>query len=187
MAKPFEPIGEQARWRTLYDLLKRTEINGIVTYVQMGAVLQLHPEGDRDLLQKTMRIAAKRHLSLDHRAIEAVPNAGYRVVEAREQIGLAQRRQRRSQVQLHNGHSLASDIDMNALQPNERSFAQMVGMAFAMQMDFNRRLDVRKSRLEQTLETIRESQTMDRRRTDEEVLELKERLRKLEQEQVVTV
>ena len=49
-------------------------------------------------------------------------------------------------------------------------------------MDFNKRLDVRQTKLEQTVRDIADSQRTDRKRTDEEVAELRERLARLERD-----
>jgi predicted nucleic acid-binding Zn-ribbon protein len=48
-----------------------------------------------------------------------------------------------------------------------------------MQMEFNRRTDIRQKKLEDALDGVREQST----KTDEEVSELRRRLEKLEQDQ----
>lgn len=178
--KPFEPVGDQARWRTVYDLLTAAPMNGVITYVQLGDALGLHPDDDRHIIQQAVRRAAREHEELDKRALDVIPNKGYRVVEPREHIGLARRQQKRSSKALQRGYSKAVNVDLNGVEPQVRAALEMVGRAFALQMDFNRRFDVRQSRLEQAVRDIADAQHTERKRTDEEVAALRERLARLE-------
>ena len=176
----FEPIGKQARWRTVYEHLSATPVNGIVTYGELGEALGLDPDRGRSLIQQAVHRAARHHEELDKRAIDVIPGKGYRVVEAPEHIDLARRHQRKSSRALARGHSKAVNVDLNGLEPEVRAALEVIGHAFRLQMDFNRRFDVRQSKLEQTVREIADSQRDDRKRTAEEVAELRERLARLE-------
>ena len=173
---PFEPVGEQARWRILYDILCHTRTDGIATYEQMGEALGLHPDHERHTIQMAVRRAAKELEEEDKRAIEAVPNVGYRIVEAPEHLRLARRQQKRAQVALRSGHSKVTNVDLNQLEPETRRAFEVVARAFAMQMDFNRRMDVRQRRLETAVATVTERHD----RSEREIAELKERLSRIE-------
>lgn len=180
MPAPFEPVGKQARWRTVYGLLSAAPMNGLVTYDQLGDALELDPERERGLIQQATHRAAREHEKLDKRAIDVIPGKGYRIVEPAEHLDLARRHQRKSSRALARGHSKAVNVDLNGLEPQVRAALEVVGHAFRLQMDFNRRLDVRQSKLEQTVREIADGQRDDRKRTDEEVAELRERLARLE-------
>lgn len=175
---PFEPKGETARWRLLYQLLSSTPIDGILYYEDMGDVLNLDPEEDRHTIQVAMRRAASELEKVEKHAVEAVKNVGYRVVEPEEHLRLARQQQRRSSKALVRGHSKVINVDLSNVDPEVRQAFQVVASAFAMQMDFNRRTDIRQKKLEDALDGVRELST----KTDEEVSELRARLERLEQE-----
>ncbi|MCV7100071.1 hypothetical protein [Mycobacterium palustre] len=173
---PFEPAGEVARWRTLYELLNERSIGDVLSYDTMAEALQLDPSKDRHTIQVAMRRAAKELELEDKHAVEAVKNVGYRIVEPEEHLRLARQQQRRSSRALVRGHSKVVNVDLSNVDPEIRNAFQVVASAFAMQMEFNRRTDVRQKQLETALEAVREKST----RTDEEVAELRERLERLE-------
>ena len=173
---PFEPAGETARWRVIYELLAECDVDEVVTYEQMGEALQLDPVGDRHSIQLAMRRASIELEKVNKRATEAVVNVGYRVVEPEEHLRLAKGQQRRSSKALARGHSKVVNVDLTGVDPEVRKAFQVVASAFAMQMEFNRRTDIRQKKLEDALETVREKST----RTDEEVAELRARLERLE-------
>ncbi|OBH07932.1 hypothetical protein [Mycobacterium sp. E1747] len=175
---PFEPKGETARWRILYRLLSQTEVDDILTYEDMASALELDPEVDRHTIQVAMRRAASELEKVEKHAVEAVKNVGYRVVEPEEHLRLAKQQQRRSSKALVRGHSKVTNVDLSGVDPEVRQAFQVVASAFAMQMEFNRRTDIRQKKLEDALESVREQST----RTDEEVSELRRRLEKLEKE-----
>lgn len=173
---PFEPAGETARWRILYGLLQDVEVGAILTYETMADCLNLHPEDDRHTIQLAMRRASKELEQVDKHATEAVKNVGYRVVEPEGHIGLAQSQQRKSSRALARGNSKVVNVDLSDVDPEVRKAFQVMASAFAMQMEFNRRTDVRQKKLEQSLDSVKQQST----RTDEEVAELRARLDRLE-------
>ncbi len=176
MTRPFQPIGDQARWRVLYELLCQVETDGLLSYEAMGAALNLDPEEQRHTIQLAMRRAAREHEARDKRAVESVPNVGYRVVLPPEHLRLAQSQQKRASKALVRGHSKVVNVDFNGLEPDVRRSFEVVGQLFAMQMDFNRRTDVRQRRLETVVESVTERTN----RTEEELTQLRERLARLE-------
>lgn len=175
---PFEPVGETARWRVLYQLLSDKAIDDVLTYEEMGAALNLDAVDDRHTIQVAMRRAAKELEQVNKHAVDAVQNVGYRVVKPEEHLNLAKRQQRRSSRALVRGHSNVVNVDLSSVDPEIRQAFQVVASAFAMQMEFNRRTDVRQKKLEESLDAVRETST----RTEEEVSQLRARLEKLEQE-----
>jgi hypothetical protein len=174
---PFEPVGNQARWRTLYELLVNLDVDDVFTYDEMAAALELDPKRDRHALQMTVRRAAQEYETEHSRALEPVPNEGYRVVEPNEHIVLARKQQKKSHRALARGHSKVVHVDLSGLEPDARKAFEVVAQAFAMQMDFNKRMDVRQKSLEATVASITERHD----RSDEEIEEMRARLERLEQ------
>lgn len=172
----FEPIGDRARWRVLYEMLVKHDVGDVVSYPEMGAVLNLDPDADRHVIQMALRRAASEFLEVDKRAVDVIPNIGYRVVAAEEHMGLARRQQRRSNRALARGRSQVVNVNLNEVEPEARKAFEVMAQAFSMQMDFNRRMDVRQARLERAVHSM----TTRHERTDDEVAELRHRLELLE-------
>lgn len=173
---PFQPSGDRARWQVIYDLLCATEVDGVVTYEHLAAALGMDAKADRHRIQVAMRRAALEHERVDKRAVDAVENVGYRVVRPPEHVLLARRQQRRSSNALERGHSKAVNVDLSQVDETTRQALDMVARAFALQMDFNRRFDVRQRNLEQALGAV----TQKANRSAEEIAELRARLDRLE-------
>lgn len=172
----FEPVGEMARWRTVYDMLKLLAVDDVITYEAVGEALELHPVRDRNTIQNTVRHAGRTFEKVDKHALVAVPNVGYRVVRADEHVVLARGQQRRASRALARGHSKVVNVDLRGLSPEVRALTEATARAFSMQMDFNRRFDVRQSKLEAVVSEV--SQRTER--SEEEIAELKARLARLE-------
>jgi FKBP-type peptidyl-prolyl cis-trans isomerase 2 len=177
---PFEPIGAQARWKTVYEILVKTPTGDIITYEQLGEALGLNPEDDRNKIVQALRRAAKEHEEHDKRAVDVAPGQGYRPVDPTGSLTLARRQQKKAGRSLVRGHSKAVNVDLNGVDPEVRKALEMLGHAFTLQMDFNRRFEGKQARLEQTIREIADSAAEDRKRTAEEVAELRERLARLE-------
>lgn len=173
---PFKPSGPIARWRLIYDILTAKDIDDSITYDDMAAVLDLDPVEDRHAIQMAVRRAAKEYEEVDLRALEPIPNRGYRIVEPEEHLRLAQGQQKRSQKALQRGHSKIVHVDRNGLAPDVRKAFEVVAQAFAMQMDFNRRTDIHQRRLEEAIQSVSQQSE----RSQEEIQELRERLERLE-------
>jgi len=173
---PFEPAGETARWRILYAALQERSVDDVITYETMAELLELDPADDKHTIQVAMRRAAIELEKVDKHAVEAVVNVGYRIVEPEEHLRLAKGQQRRSSRALARGQSKVVNVDLSNVDPEVRQAFQVVASAFAMQMEFNRRTDIRQKKLEESLDAVRETST----RTEEEVAELRERLDRLE-------
>lgn len=176
---PFEPVGAKARWRIVYDLLRATGTGEVLSYERIGEALGLDHAADRHGIQMAVRRAAKEHEVNDRRAIEAVPNAGYRIVEAPEHLRLARGQQKRAGKALERGQSKVVHVDLSGLEPETRRAFEVVARAFAMQMDFNKRFDVRQKRLEESVDAMSERTE----RTEQEIADLKARLARLEGEE----
>lgn len=175
---PFQPVGERARWVEVYELLKTAAIGDVVTYERLGELLELDASAERHRIQMAVRRAAQEHEQQDKRALDSVKNVGYRVVDAPEHLVLARRHQSKASKSLVRGHSKAVNVDLSGLDPETRGALETVARAFAMQMDFNRRFDVRQKRLEAALDAA--STRVDR--SEQEIAELRARLDRLERD-----
>lgn len=174
---PFEPLGDEPRWKVLYRLLKGTPVGGIVTYQAMADALGLDPVRHRSAMITAMRRAAEEHEEKDKRAIEGVRNEGYRVVDVNGQLRLAHTHGRRAGAQLEMAYSKATNVDLSDADPEVRKAFEVVARGFAEQMEINRRLAGRQRRTEKALDAVMERGE----RTEEEIAELKRRLGELEE------
>ena len=173
---PFEALGDRPRWVEVYDVLRRHEVGDVVTYKDLGRALGLDADGDRHAIQMAVRRAAREFEKTDLRALEAIPNQGYRIVQPAEHIRLARAQQAKSSRALARGHSTVTHVDFTDMDSETRKAFEVVAQAFAHQMDFNRRMDIRTANLEAAVAAITET----RERTDDEVAELRARLERLE-------
>jgi hypothetical protein len=174
---PFQPAGERARWRIVYDLLCEAAIGDVVTYEVLGEALEMDPGKDRHVIQMAVRRAAQEHERNDKRALDVVPNEGYRIVPAPENLRLARRHQKKAGKSLARGQSKVVNVDLTGVDADTRNAFEVVARAFALQMDFNRRFDVRQARLEDTVAGMSERTE----RTEQEIADLKSRLAALEE------
>lgn len=173
---PFKPAGDRARWRMVYDVLRHADIGDVITYEALAEALGLDPGKDRHKVQMAVRRASVDFLDTDKRALDVVIDEGYRVVDASGHLLLARRHQSKASKSLERGHSAATNVDLSGVEPQTRHALEVVAQAFALQMDYNRRLDVRQKRLEDALADVTERSG----RTEAEVAELRERLERLE-------
>lgn len=172
----FEPVGDVARWKVIYGLLRAADVDGVVPYEEMGEALGLDPVKDRHTLQMATRRAAQELETVDKHAVNSVRNVGYRVVRPDEHVVLARGQQRRSSRALARGHSKVVNVDLSGMTPEVRQLTEATMRAFALQMDFNKRFDARQKRLEDVVTSMSERTAA----TSEELDELKRRLARLE-------
>lgn len=175
---PFEPLGEEPRWKVLYQLLKGTPTGAIVTYEAMAGALGLDSVRHRSAMASAMRRAADEHEEKDKRAVEVVRNEGYRIVDAGGHLRLAHVHGRRAGAQLEMAYSKVTNVDLSGADPEVRKGFEVVARGFMEQMEINRRLSARQRRTEKTLDVVMERGE----RTDEEIAELKRRLAAIEGE-----
>lgn len=174
--KPFQPLGEKARWRTVYELLRKGAVGDVITYDEMGAALEVDPVEGRSILRGAVARAAREFELVDNHAVAPKRNEGYRIVKASEHVGLAGQHQRKSNRQLARSHSKVVHVDMNALTPVEQRVVAAAGQLISMQMDFQRRMDIRQKQVEQVAADL----VVRTDRSEEEVAALRARLEKLE-------
>jgi hypothetical protein len=172
----FQPLGEVARWRVLYEMLRPLAPDSTITYEEMGEALELDSDGDRTTIQLAMRRAALELEQVDNRAVDSVRNIGYRIVLAPEHLTLAERHQRRARSSLVRSNSKVQHVDFNALDQESRKAFEVVGRALSWQIQQMSYLDLRQRDLETAVEAVQGAVT----RTKSDVEQHDDRLRELE-------
>lgn len=172
----FVPLGEMSRRDLVLKQLSVADYDEIVSYESLAAIL----DGvDRTIVQVAVN-AAKPVLEKEHRkAVVAVPNTGYRVVQPGEHIGLAVAHQKKSRRSLKRSHSKVTHVELSKLTEGERTAVTLAATSLALQIDYIRRNDLRVARQEKALEAV----TSVSDRTAEEVAELRSRLDRLERKE----
>lgn len=170
---PFKPAGEQARWRTAYEQLRATQPGDVLTYEKLGGALGLHPRTERHKIQQAVKAAAQHFLEEDKRAIEAVINEGYRVVDARGHLVLARTHHVKSSRELDRGHAVAVNVDLNGVDPNVRRALEMTAEGLSMLLEHNQRFEARQAKFEKALASV----SVKVERNEAELAELRAELR----------
>lgn len=173
--QPAQP-GRVARWRTAYVLLRELAAGEQITYQRLGEVLGLDPVTDRNRIAPVVRRANDELQRVDHRAVDCVTGVGYVVVTPEEQLVLARRQVTRAGAAIDRGHSLASNVNLNGVNPQVRNALELLARGFAAQADFNRRMLGHQANLADALQRIEQHNA----RTDNEVDVLRRRLDALE-------
>ncbi len=173
----FQPIGDQARWRTLYEMLRELDYNEQITYEQMATGLDLDPDKDRNIIQVAIQRAAKEFSLVNDKSIESIRGVGYRVVTPEEHVRLSQGQQRRSGRALTRAQRHVQHVDLSQMSSEGRSIVHAVSRALTWQAEAMRRLDIRQRDLENVTRTVAEQGD----RTAEETAHNSSQLAKLEQ------
>jgi len=178
---PFTPTGDRARWRILYDMLAERDSGDTLTYDEMVTALGLHAD-DRNTAQLAMRRAAVEYELSHKRAVKAVPNVGYRIVDAGEHLGLARTHQGKASRSVKRGLSKVTNVDLNRIDdPEVRKALELAAAVLSHQDEMMRRMSIRQAHMERALNTVSERTEENEKRTTAQIEELQERLRALEQ------
>lgn len=148
---PFEPIGEQARWRTLVDVFAKVDRGDVVTIEALAEELGLDPVRDRRAIQAAVNQSQKT-LSREHdRSLVAVRGVGYRVALPDEHVDLAGRQQRKGRRALQRAQTHVDHVDLSSLSDEGRQIVYAAARALAWQQQQIKRLDLRQKDLERVL------------------------------------
>lgn len=165
---PFEPKGEIAQWRIIYRLFQETDIDTTLSYNELGEALDLDPTTERHRIQAAARRAAKQLLEVDDRAVEVVPDVGYRLVSAVRQIPMAGQQVERAGRALDRGRALTTHLRMDELSEQERQIAHTMALGFAQVAEWARQIgrriedhEGRLSDIEAELERLRKEKKTD--------------------------
>jgi hypothetical protein len=160
---PFAPKGEVAQWRILYRVFQSAPVGETVTYERLAQELDVDAGTERHRIQAAARKAGQELLRKDDRAVEVVPEEGYRVVPAGRQIALAGGQIERATHSLDKGRELTTHVRMDELSAQERQIVQTMALGFAQVAEWARQIgrrvedhEGRLSDIEAELQRIRE-------------------------------
>lgn len=151
---PFKPKGDTAQWRTVYDLFKGAPVNDTITYDTLADALNLNPKTHRPRIQAAARKAAQRLLKSDARAVENVPETGYRIVTATQQIPLAGKQIERAGNALDKGQDLTENVRLDELSTEEQQIMRSMTIGFAQVAQWARQINRRVGEHEDRLSDI---------------------------------
>ena len=169
MTEAFKPLGERSRWRMIYDLFRAAEIGETVTYETMAEALGLDAKRAKHEIQMAARRAALELERVDKRAVDAVRNVGYRIVQHAEVLGLTRRRNRKAGRQITRGEITANAVDLNEVDDDVKRGLALMLRGFHAQGEINRAMGARLHRAEEIMTGL-----------GERVESVEERLKRLE-------
>lgn len=137
---PFKPKGDTARWRTIHDLFLRTPVGETLEYQAVAEALDLDPDTDRARIQNAARQAREKLLTQHQRAVEVIPDIGYKIVPAVQQIPLAGKQVERASNALDRGRELTSNVRLDELSEGERRVVHSMTMAFSQVAEWARQI-----------------------------------------------
>lgn len=111
---PFEPKGDVAEWRMVYDHLRKLKPGDIVTAEQLEEILGRPLGQNRSPIYRATRELEENN----SRTIATVRGVGYRVVAASEHLGLGLSHSSRARRQLRRGLQRAESADRQGLAPS---------------------------------------------------------------------
>lgn len=114
--KPFTPKGDVPEWQMIYDaLLEQADFGDVITYRALEEALGRPFAENRSPLYRARQEMGDRR----RRWLEAVPGVGYRVIDAREHLRVAQKHKYRARRQLRTMVRVAEVTDVDRLSPEE--------------------------------------------------------------------
>jgi hypothetical protein len=147
----------------------------VMLYGELESLLGLDRMGMQAVVNQAKSSLQKTH----KRSVVAVRNVGYRVLAAAEHLDLAKVHQRKGRRQTRRSKSAVVNTDYNELSESERlRFDIAVDTIRALQA-FERRADLRYASRER-VESFIAHQSAKNERTESEVLDMQERLARLE-------
>jgi hypothetical protein len=167
--RPFEPHGEEARWKTIYKRLVLLDVGDTITYGELSEIVGYDIREDRGPYQR----AAEELLDIDHRALVNERGVGYKVIRASEHREQARRKTKEADRRLGTAQRIVDGADRNGLTAEETRRLDDMALALSGVRDMTRRLSRRQDKLEAALKATR-------RESKESVAALDERLARME-------
>lgn len=130
----FEPKGDKALWRKVYDFAVDLEPGDLITWEQFEEILGYDPGVPGMGAGRQPVYMAARRMLVDHdRTLISVRNQGYRVAHAHEQEGMARSAQRAARRKIRRGMDLAVHVDISQLTAGQRRSVEAVAHVLAAQ------------------------------------------------------
>jgi hypothetical protein len=146
MTLPFAPTREDGRsYRAVaIDALKDLDHGTLVSYRELGEILDLDPTEDLVKIQSTVRAANKDLLRSHKRGMKNVPKVGYRIIEANEHMIVAGSHQSKADramitaLRFYNGADLSRMTEIERrLHHGQHMLAEAI---YASHVQLNRRI-----------------------------------------------
>lgn len=148
----FEPAGDQAQWRTIYDHIRTLDVGDTVTDEALVELLPEAPEGSiRGAFWR-----AVRQMEDDHkRTFDRERGVGYRMVDAAEHERLAKGQHKKAKRRLKAAVRKAHSADRSRLGQDQRQRLDAIEMNLSAQQDMIRRLSAKVTKVETDVKTGR--------------------------------
>lgn len=182
--RPVQPLGDRPRWRIVYDALAGVAPGAVLSYEEMGQLLNLDflDAKDRQIIGMSARRAAAE-LEPERKVFRVVRGLGYQLAQPNQVLELARRHQARAVVEVEAGRAKIEAVDLDQVDVTTARLIQATAIGFARQAMMMRELDVRQERLESTMAAVSATATAAMTRVDatqDTVEQLRQRVAELE-------
>ncbi len=149
----FKPKRKDGRaYRTVaVDAFKNLEYGTIVTYRDLGNLLELSPKNELTAIQQAVREANKLLLKLHKRGVQNVAKTGYRVIEPREHMLVANSHQTKADKAMGRALRFYDGADLTRMTEAERKLHHGQQMLASAIYASHQHLDKRIRRIEDLL------------------------------------
>lgn len=170
----FEPKGDVAEWRLVYDHIATLKIGEVVAYEKLTELLGREFKEARGPFHKANRELLARH----KRGMLNVKNVGYRVVPAKEHERAARDQHKYAKRRLRASKHWLANTDRGELEPEVAERFDRIESQLDRQIDFTRRLDKRVERVEKALQASRSEAADQAQETSDRLSKLTEALKR---------
>lgn len=129
---PFQPKGDVAEWRLIYNALKVLEFDEIITTKQIEEILGRPLAKNRSPIYR----AVKELQSNNKRTLTTVRGVGYRIARAEEAFGLVMAHSERARSQLRRGVTIADTTDTALLHGDQAQRLESVANLATRAVEF---------------------------------------------------
>jgi len=154
----FVARGDKAQWQVVYDHLASMQIDEVVKYAELEALL---PDAGEGSWRSAFTRAVREMEDVHKRTFDNVRGVGYRMVAAREHEQLARKHHKRASRQLKRSVRKAHSADRSKLTREERVRLDAIELNLSRQVEMTRRLESRVTRVEEELKDTRRVQKTD--------------------------
>lgn len=113
----FEPVGEEARWKPVYEHLVTLEIGDVVTYDVLSDLMDVDARVYREPYYRAVRELEREN----KRTLVNVINVGYRVIDAPQHADVARLHEKRSRRQIRKARAKLQSADQSRLDAETRA------------------------------------------------------------------
>ncbi len=143
--RPFETIGEKARWKFIYEFLRPMKKGTIIKYSQLSNVIGKDIRHLRTPIYRAMQELETN----DNRSLLNIPNIGYRITVAQEHEGLTRHHHKKSKRQMKKALQKVTSADRSQLTREERVRFDAIELTIKQHAEMIKRLDTRVQKVEE--------------------------------------